>query len=61
MSGSKVALILGALAILAAAWMFRWSDPTPPAGSGGSYVLDRATGQWWLIYGGEMIRVKPAQ
>lgn len=49
MSGSKVSLILGALAILAAAWMFRWSTPVQK-GDGAAFVIDRWTGDMWLFY-----------
>jgi len=45
----KVALTLGAIAILAATWMFRWSDPVQK-GEGSAFVIDRWTGDVWLFY-----------
>ncbi len=59
MTWQKVALILGALAISVAAWLSRWGEPVQI--SSGAYVLDRATGQWWLMYGDTMMRVKPTE
>lgn len=59
MNWPKAALILGLFAIVTASWLARWSDPVPVGSA--IYILDRATGDVFLIGGDQTIKVKPPE
>lgn len=41
-------LVLAAVGLAVATWMFRWSEPVA-VGKNTAFVVDRFTGQWWYM------------
>lgn len=60
MNWPKAALILGLCAILATAWLSRWSAPVY-IDKATAITQDRFTGQWWVVYSTGMLKVDPTE